>query len=91
MKFLTTFSEDFLNAVDYYAAIDKKLARRFIEAVDCAQREIIRFPKIGKPAKNYRAFLLQEFPYSICYREDLEGDLVALVLFHHKQKEPRID
>ena len=91
MRFLTTFSESFLQAVDYYAAIDSKLARRFIETVDRAQRKIAQFPKLGKPAKNYRALLLQEFPYSICYREDLDGEFVALVLFHHKQKKPGIE
>jgi len=90
MKFLRSFNKSFLGAVNYYAAIDKNLARRFIDAVDRAQKEIERFPKIGRAIKNYRVVLLTTFPYSFCYDEDLEGEPVALVLFHHKQKEPRI-
>jgi plasmid stabilization system protein ParE len=72
-------------------AIDKKLALQFIESVDRAQDEIVRFPKIGRASGKYRALGLKKFPYNYCYREDLDGELVAIVLFHHKQKEPRID
>ena len=90
MRFFRSFHVSFHHAVHYYEAIDKKLARRLIEAVDRAQRDIIRFPKIGKQIKNGREYLLTGFPYSFCYQEDLDGEPVAVRLFHYKQNGPRI-
>jgi len=90
MRFLRPFEESFCRAVDYYNAIDKNLASRFVDAVEKAQTEIASFPKIGKPVKNYRVLLLKEFPYSLCYYENPPGELVGLVLYNHKQKEPEI-
>ena len=91
MRFLRSFHVSFHGAVDYYDGIDKKLARRFIDAVERAQDNIIRFPKIGKRIKNGREHFLVGFPYSFCYLEDLNGEPVAVRLFHYKQNGPRID
>jgi len=88
MKYLSTFNESLFRAIEHYSAIDKNLARRFVEAVDQAREEIIRFPKIGKQAATYRKLIIQDFPYRFCYRENLDGELVAVVLYHHKQLEP---
>jgi len=87
MKYLSTFSQSLVQAVDYYTAIDKKLALRFFESVEHAKREIIRFHKSGKLANGYRSLLLKNFPYKFCYRENMEGELVGVVLFHLKQRE----
>ena len=91
MKYLLPFHESFCRAIDYYNSIDPKLAIRFVNDVEQRLAQIIRFPKIGRLLPKYRALMLKEFPYSICYYENPEGDLYGLVLFHHKQKEPRID
>ena len=90
MRFLRSFHVSFHCVVDYYNAIDRRLARRFIDAVDKAQADIVRFPKIGKPIKNGREYLLGEFPYSFCYAEDLEGEPVAIRLCHCRQGGPKI-
>lgn len=90
MRFLGSFHESFHLAVDHYAAIDKNLARRLIDAVDRAQRHIVQFPKSGKPIKNGREYFLTGFPYSFCYMEDLDGEPVAVRLYHHKRQEPRM-
>ncbi|MDR3574874.1 MAG: hypothetical protein P4L50_13505 [Anaerolineaceae bacterium] len=76
--------------MDYYDTIDKKVARRFIDAVDRAQRDIVRFPKIGRPIRKGRERLLKGFPYGFCYWEDLAGESVAVRLFHYKQAGPKI-
>ena len=90
MRPLTIFTESFLEAVRHYAAVDKSLARRFIESVDKARDEIIRHPAIGRAAGKYRCLRVVDFPYNFCYAENLGGELVALVLYYHKQKEPRV-
>ena len=91
MRPLTTFTESFLLVVRYYAAVDKSLALRFIEAVDQAHNEIVRFPAIGRLTGKYRASRVKGFPHTFCYVESLDGEMVALVLFHHKQSDPRIE
>ena len=90
MRFPRSFHVTFRSAVNYYDAIDKKVARRLIHAVDRAQRDIVRFPKIAKPIKNGREYLPAGFPYSFCYLEDLDGEPVAVRLFHYKQAGPKI-
>ena len=80
----------FHRAVNHYDAIDKNIARRFIDAADRAQRNIVRFPQIGKPIKNGREYLLRDFPYSLCYLGDLDGEPVAVRLFHYKQVGPKL-
>jgi hypothetical protein len=90
MKYSSIFNESLFQAVEYYGNIDRRLALRFFEAVDRAKREIGRFPKIGKPMGKFRGLHLKEFPYRFCYQENLDGELVALVLYHTKQKQPRI-
>ncbi len=90
MKYLSTFNESLFYAVDYYRAIDKKLAIRFFDSIDEAKRQISQFPKIGKLVGEYRVFLLRDFPYSFCYRKNSEGEIVAILLFHHKQGGPEI-
>ena len=91
MKYLQPFHESFCRAIDYYNSIDPKLATRFLNDVEQVLAQIRKFPKIGRSLPKYRVLRLKEFPYSICYYEKPEGNLYGLVLFHHKQKEPRID
>jgi len=80
------FFESFFRAVVYYSAIDKKLAQRFIEAVEDVKRRVNAFPNAGKLRDGYRMVFLKDFPYRFCYLENVEGQIVALVLFHFKQK-----
>lgn len=88
MRPLTTFTESFLVAIRYYASIEKPLALRFIEAVDKTRDEIIRFPTIGRVSGKYRMLRVKGFPYNFCYTDQLDGELVAITLFHHKQNDP---
>lgn len=88
MIYLRPFSESLYRAIDYYKSIHPKVAARFTDELESALLTIGKFPKIGHVHPKYRAFALKNFPYSICYYQDLEGFLYGLVLFHHKQKEP---
>lgn len=90
MILYSTFHDSFFRAVDYYAAIDGRLATRFIDVVERAKRDIARFPGVGRTHKTYRALPLKDFPYSICYCETAQRGIVCLVLYHHKQSEPLV-
>jgi hypothetical protein len=59
-----------------------------IESVDKAHDEIVRFPTIGRMSGKYRVLRVKGFPYNFCYSDDLDGELVAITLFHHKQNDP---
>jgi len=89
MKYLAAFHESLCRGLDYYKSIDGKLALRFLNEVEAALEKIRQFPKIGKAMPKYRVLILKEFPYSICYYEKPQGTLYGLVLYHHKQKQPR--
>jgi plasmid stabilization system protein ParE len=91
MKYLHPFYESFCRAIDYYKAIDRRLAASFVKEVESALKQIIKFPKIGRAFPKYRVLLLKNFPYSVCYYQNSEGELYGLVLFHHKQKEPDLN
>ena len=90
MIYLQPFNESFCRAIDFYNATHPKLAARFVNEVKTALEQIAKYPKIGRAFPKYRAWMLKEFPYSICYCENEDGNLYGLVLFHHKQKEPRV-
>lgn len=91
MKYLSTFNQGLFDAIAHYKAIDPVLAKRFVEAVDQARIHIERFPKSGNQRKNFRSWLIRDFPYRFCYRENLDGELVAITLFHHRQLERSLD
>jgi len=88
MRYLKSFHVSLQNAVDFYALENRAVARRFIAAIEDAERKIARFPRIGRLMGEFRGVHLQEFPYRYCYKEDVDGDLVAVVLFHYKQRRP---
>ena len=90
MKSISYFVERFAVAVEYSRAVAPKAARNFIAAFERAKQMISRFPKIGTSKGDYRYLPLKDFPYRVCYVEDLEGQLVLVTLFHYKQKEPHI-
>ena len=83
---LSTFHDSFFRAVVRYSAISATLARRFVDAIEDAKRRISAFPKAGKQREGYRMVFLKGFPYRFCYMVNHEGEVVALVLFHFKQK-----
>ena len=85
MKYLGPFSSALFEAIDYYKGIDPLLAQRFVKAIDEAKDGIVRYPKIGKQMRGFRRVMLREFPYAFCYKEDLDGELVAVILFHFKR------
>jgi plasmid stabilization system protein ParE len=89
MKFASTFNHSLLDAVRYYAAIDKSLGRRLYQALDEAIDKIDDFPKIGVQRRTYRVLSVRGFPYSICYELRSNGP-VALVLHHQKKAELKI-
>jgi hypothetical protein len=91
MKYHSLFSQSLFEAIDHYYAIDRKLARRFVAAIDEAKEEILRFPKIGRALRRCRIVHLRDFPFRLCYRENFEGELVIVALVHHKQRGPKFD
>ena len=83
--------EDIVEAVEWYAQRDSKVARRFVAAVDAAMSEITEFPD-GPPrletwlgSENIRRVLLHRFPYVVVY-EIFSDDIVVWSISHTNRK-----
>ncbi len=83
--------EDIIEAVEWYAQRDSKVARRFVAAVDAAISEITDFPD-GPPrietwqgTENIRRVLLHRFPYVIVY-EIFPKEIVIWCISHTSRK-----
>lgn len=90
MKSISYFDEQFIEAVDYYRAAAPRTALEFIADLERAKDMITGFPKIGRPKGEYRYLALKNFPYRVCYVENVNGEVLLVTLFHYRQKEIRI-
>lgn len=75
---------DLLEAARFYRREGgEKLANRFLDEFERVARLLVRFPAIGTPADEVRrVHPLQDFPYSVIYR-DLGGQIRILVVRGH--------
>jgi plasmid stabilization system protein ParE len=78
---------DLLEAARYYRRQGgPMLAARFLDEFERVTTLLQQFPGIGTPAgANRRAHALQDFPYSVIYRQTAGGDLRILVVRHQRR------
>ena len=72
---------DLLEAARFYRHEGgPELASRFLDEFDRIASLLVEFPGLGTPVDEVRrVHRLQDFPYSVIYREDREGIRVLLV------------
>jgi toxin ParE1/3/4 len=79
--------DEFLDAIDYYAAISPGLGERFLSEIDRLMREIAdaprRFRRYDPPARRHIA---RGFPFAVVYLE--RGDHVWIVAVMPLRREP---
>jgi plasmid stabilization system protein ParE len=75
---------DLLDAARFYRREGgAKLANRFLDEFERVAKLLIEFPGIGTPAEDLRrVHPLQDFPYSVIYREN-GGHIRVLVVRGH--------
>ena len=65
-----------------------KLAGRFLNEFDRVIGLLVEFPTIGTPVDHIRRLqILQDFPYSVIYREDGEGIRILVVRSQYRDPE----
>ena len=80
---------DLLEAAQFYRKEGgRKLASRFLDEFNRVVKVILEFPGIGTPTDEVRkVHILQDFPYSIIYREEPQGIRVLVVRSQYRDPE----
>ncbi len=80
---------DLLEAARFYRQEGgPKLASRFLDEFDRVAALLGQFPGLGTPEDEFRrVHMLQDFPYSVIYREDEDGIRVLVVRSHYRDPE----
>ena len=75
---------DLLEAATFYRREGgARLASRFLDEVERVAKLLVEFPGVGTPADDHRrVHPLQDFPYSVIYRE-IDGEVRVLVVRSH--------
>lgn len=76
--------DDILEAVDYFFAINPKLAEDFLDRIEDAKQKLLNAPKgfVGKNS-NTRTILLKQFNYHIYYL--VENNKIIIIAILHAQ------
>jgi plasmid stabilization system protein ParE len=79
---------DYVQASEYYRAIDPKLNYRFLDEFEQAIEEILEFPELYPVVHpvGARRKPLRKFPYCIIYLE--EPDALFIVAVGHQRQDP---
>ena len=79
--------EDYLDAVSYYAHINPRLAKSFIEVVEAGIEDILRQPEAWHIVEeDIRRHLIKRFPFGIYYC--IEGDSIFIYAVMHMSRHP---
>ena len=80
---------DLLEAARFYRQEGgPKLAKRFLDEFNRVVTLLVEFPGLGTPAdETRRVHILQDFPYSVIYREDEEGIRILVVRSQYRDPE----
>jgi toxin ParE1/3/4 len=74
-------------AFDWYLERSTDAALRFDAEVDRALAQIIAAPRRWAAAlHSTRRFLLRQFPYTLIYRERIDGDIQIVAVAHTSRK-----
>ena len=77
---------ELIEAAQFYESRATALGSQFLDAIDRAIRVIHVTPERGRVIRgDVRTYLVQRFPYTICYRAH-SSELRVLAVIHHSRK-----
>jgi len=77
---------ELFEAAQFYESRATALGSQFLDAVDRAVRVIQEAPERGRVIRGeVRTYLVQRFPYTICYRAH-SSELRVLAIMHHSRE-----
>ena len=86
-KFHPQASAEYLEACQYYAAIDRHLGVAFAHSVETAIDQIVQRPAVWTVIEeDVRRYLLKRFPYGIHFT--IEDAFVLIVSVAHMKRRP---
>jgi plasmid stabilization system protein ParE len=87
VKFESNATLELIEAADYCQKISSDLAYKFLSDFDTAIDELSIHPKLFRVRENnYRAILLNDFPYLIYYRLFANQLITVAVINAHRSK-----
>ncbi|UCG71557.1 MAG: type II toxin-antitoxin system RelE/ParE family toxin [Chromatiales bacterium] len=82
-------SDEFINAVQHYARMDRRLGRRFIEDLRRSLSLLRDNPYLGpRVIGDNRRLLLKRFPYLVIYRVDTASRLIHILAIVDQRRRP---
>ncbi len=82
-------SDEFINAVQHYARLDRRLGRRFIEDFQRSISLLRDNPYLGPQVLgDNRRLVLKRFPYSVLYRIDTANRLIQILAIVDQRRGP---
>jgi toxin ParE1/3/4 len=93
VRFEDEADEEYRAAARWYEERRRGLGAEFLDAVDAALSQIVRFPRAGAPVPRVPAALLvrrapvKRFPYHVVYVE--MGSTIRVLAVAHDRRRPR--
>ncbi|MCI0358096.1 MAG: type II toxin-antitoxin system RelE/ParE family toxin, partial [Planctomycetaceae bacterium] len=91
-RILSIAQREFVEAVEWYAARDERIAAGFVDEYERATREIVQRPQqfacaegVESP-RDIRQVLMRRFPYVVYF--ELGADEVVILAVSHAAREP---
>ena len=85
-RYLDEAEQEFEEHVGYFDGISRTVARKFVDHVEAAVRDIRRYPQIGAPlTRHVRKLVLTAFKYSILYI-DRPGEIIIVAVAPHRRR-----
>ena len=79
-RYLEEADREFQEQIDYFDAVSRRAAIKFVDDVEAAVSEIRRYPQIGAPlTRNVRKRVLTGFKYSILYVDAPDEIIIVAV------------
>jgi len=74
-------------AAAFYEDCQTGLGRSFLDAVEVASAEIVKYPRMWRKVKGrFRRYLVQRFPYGLIYA--VQGDIIYIAAVMHLKRKP---
>jgi len=85
-RYLDEAEQEFQEHVGYFDGVSRNVARKFVDHVEAAVREIRQYPQIGAQlTRQVRQRVLTAFKYSILY-VDRPNEIIIVAVAPHRRR-----
>lgn len=85
-RYLDEADQEFQEHVGYFDGVSRTVARKFVDHVEAAVRDIRQYPQIGAPlTRQVRKLVMTSFKYSILY-VDRPDEIIIVAVAPHRRR-----